>query len=312
LEKEYPDTPAGEPALIGTQKHEAFEKYLRMEPEELDYAPRNELTEFAEYIQCLAVLVEGEILAEIRVNPGLYLGFPEDLFWGTADVVIVGKSKMIIADLKTGRIPVNPEGNWQLISYLLGAIHRWGIRKEYRLLILQGGEVKAWVFKHGQLAHYASRLHSAITEALSHAPEFRPGDAQCQWCRASGDCAFQARFALQTDWGQDPWRLSPDRVVELLDKKKMIENFYSRLEERASMLALYDELPGYTMEPKITRDRWTVPNEELIQIWQQRQLPMELLLVPKTPAQARRVDSEAVEGLIERPDGQYTVKKVKS
>jgi hypothetical protein len=236
------------------------------------------------------------------------------LIWGTADIVIVTPTKLIVLDLKTGRIQVNATGSWQLIAYLLGAIELFGRRPSYELGILQppvSMEPSWWTIS--DPVKYAVQIDDAISNALSMNPPFRPGSDQCLWCRASGDCSYQARWATEQDFGVDPAKLSPETMAELMLKKKAVLQFFDKVEQRAVAAAAAGvELHGLKLVRKATRERWALSNpQELAAAFEERELPVSLLMPPSplTPAQARKAVSSktAFEGLTVKPQGELTL-----
>ena len=252
---------------------------------------------------------------EVRLPVGKYLGLDdESLIWGTADIVIVTPTKLIILDLKTGQIPVNVTGSWQLIAYLLGAIEKYGRRPSYELGILQppiSMQPSWWIVN--DPTRYAVKIDDAISDALSMNPHFRPGTDQCRWCRASGDCSYEARWATEQDFGVDPAKLSPEAMADLLLRKKAIVDFLNKVERRAVAAATAGvAFPGMKLVHKATRERWALSDpQKLAEAFEERQLPVELLMppTPLSPAQARKaVSSKKVfEGLVTKPEGELTL-----
>jgi hypothetical protein len=46
--------------------------------------------------------------------------------WGTADAIIIGKNRLVVCDLISGKFPVEAKDNTQLMIYGLGALSRYG------------------------------------------------------------------------------------------------------------------------------------------------------------------------------------------
>ena len=252
------------------------------------------------------------LYTELKVPTGSYLGFEDpSICWGTCDVVIVTRSKIIILDLKTGRYPVDPENNWQLIAYLLGAIKEFGPRPVYELGILQPtiDPVPSW-WVIDDPSKYAKAIDLAISEALSPAPTFSPGDHQCRFRPASDGCSYYPRYSTAAAFGADPAVLSPRQVEKYLKLEGAAKDFFEKLRKRAlQMMVAGIDIPDYKVVRKVTRERWVDP-DELYEEFAYRGLPVDELIprTPLSPSQARRlVTAKALKGLTVKPEGDLTV-----
>jgi hypothetical protein len=259
---------------------------------------------------------DGELHLETRMPTGQYLGLEDpNLCWGTADIVQETPLSLRIIDFKTGRIPVDPVESEQLIAYLLGAIELYGSRPSYELGILQptvSDSISWW--RVDDPIPYATRIDDAIAEALSPIPRFNPGVKQCQWCPVGGECSYRQRWIVETDFGQDPARMSVDDMSDVLLQEKAILAFLEAVRARALEIALSgEEIPGFRVARKATRERWIDPYS-LSEAFEERELPGHLLMpaTPLTPTQAAQiVGKEALEGLTVRPEGDLTLVKQK-
>jgi hypothetical protein len=312
------EEPPGEPAERGTVMHASFESAMhnRFDFSELSDDERDlVLDAIAATGGWLTGLKDEELYLEERMPVGEFLGLDDpDLCWGTADLVAVTPDTISVLDLKTGRWPVSPEMNLQLIAYLLGAIHRFGTRRAYQVGIIQppvSKEIQWWRVDAQAIVHHAGRLVAAIEAALGDDPEFFPGDHQCKWCPARGSCAHHARWAVEDDFGPPALNtLSPEEIGHYLDREDAIKTFFDALRQRAIELQIAGTaIPGQKLVHKQTRERWLTGPEDLAEAFEARGLPVPDLMprTPLSPAQAAKLVGKAkLEGLTVKPLGQLT------
>lgn len=130
-------------------------------------------------------------------------GVPEQ--FGTSDTVIikVAKRQLRIRDLKYGRgVQVFAEDNPQLKLYALGALDEFGLLYEFDEVVLiidqpRLNHTDEWAVSVAELREFekqalvAGRLALAIVDngsAFARNTHLVPGDKQCQFCKAKGDC----------------------------------------------------------------------------------------------------------------------------
>lgn len=113
----------------------------------------------------------GELHTESRVDYGEYFGYVG--FTGTVDLLIESPETLVIGDLKYGKGLVEVPNNLQMMCYLVGAVHRYGPRDSYRLVILQPrgnhpqGPIREWELTHEQFLGFAKELEAAIAANLN-------------------------------------------------------------------------------------------------------------------------------------------------
>lgn len=125
--------------------------------------------------------------------------------FGTSDVVIakVAKRQLVVRDLKYGRgVQVFAKGNPQMQLYAVGALDEYGMLYDFdtvRMIIDQPrlNHVDEWTCTVEELRQFEKRAEQRAYHALqvvsSEKPEairhhLVPGDKQCQFCKAKGDC----------------------------------------------------------------------------------------------------------------------------
>ena len=134
--RDRPDTSSAA-SIEGTRAHWLFEQCLRFnkhaggfqgphKDRHGEWSPDAEMV--AQIDKALLWLEElvGEnpvdvLQPEMKVEIGKYIGLPEGVCWGTSDLIIVSGERVIVVDLKYGRVPVSAKGNEQLILYAAGA-----------------------------------------------------------------------------------------------------------------------------------------------------------------------------------------------
>lgn len=153
----------------GTLAHHHFEEHLSG-IQSLDSLDNEEMQDVllscTEWVEDQVEEVGGELHTELRVDFGEQFGYVG--LSGTADVIIASEKEILVADLKYGLMPVEVEENTQLLTYLVGAIHRFGPRETYRLAILQPrgrhakGPIRTWQVSKKRVAEFEKQLKSAI------------------------------------------------------------------------------------------------------------------------------------------------------
>jgi hypothetical protein len=127
------------------------------------------------------------------------LGVPDQ--FGTVDAVVVqGQAKrLIVIDLKYGKVPVSPAHNPQLMLYAAGANEAYslihGPFAEVTLVVYQPrvGLPQEWSCTVPTLRAFADKAARAAQAIYPLRPpeayEAVPGREQCRFCRANGQCA---------------------------------------------------------------------------------------------------------------------------
>lgn len=71
---------------------------------------------YTDFIKTKQQEMNGKLLVEEQIS----IHEITDSCWGTADAIILGKDHLCVVDLKSGKWPVSPENNYQLMIYGLG------------------------------------------------------------------------------------------------------------------------------------------------------------------------------------------------
>lgn len=158
---------------------------------------------------------DGDLMVEQRlpIFTGNTVGVPEQ--FGTSDAVIVVGKELQAHDLKYGRgVQVYAEKNEQLMLYALGALDEFGLLYEIdtvRMVIHQPrlDHLDEWTCSVEDLRAFEKKALYAGKDALNlcdqpeKAPRYlQPGDKQCQFCKAKGDCPALRDQVLATVAGE--------------------------------------------------------------------------------------------------------------
>ena len=207
LSEQVPERPAGPAAQAGTVMHSGFERALLGEGhltaselealKQLGVAPERACQMVDEGVSAARALLSRyrltEFLTEHRVNPGARIGRTD--FWGTADVVAACERQgvLLVTDFKTGRVPVPPEENAQMLAYAAGSLDLLTFQPSRIVLaILQppvwGDQPCVWETDLATL--HAFEAYAQTQAALTDSPNMalNPSEAACQWCRGRAVC----------------------------------------------------------------------------------------------------------------------------
>ena len=228
LESDYPET-SSEFADEGTAAHEIAARALITDVEAVafldtivtvsgkDYPVTAEMAEHVQkYLDYVNALKADSIMSavEVRLPIGDITG--EDGAEGTSDfAAITNDGELVICDLKYGMgVKVDAERNPQLSLYALGALELYGLSYDIgkvRLVIVQPrlNHVSEWLcdpgyldeFKAGvdNISHICGDVLAAYEKDKTvYADLFEPGDDQCRFCKAKGNCPALTKHALET------------------------------------------------------------------------------------------------------------------
>jgi hypothetical protein len=146
---------------------------------------------YTEYVQAKAKELDGKLLIEEQVS----IDEITDSCWGTADAIILAKDKICVIDLKSGKWPVKPENNYQLMIYGLGALSRYGdTDTKIELTIVQPRgvkkekAVKTWETTAENLVNWGYDFLKPRAEAcFEESPGYVFGD-HCKFCNGRSLC----------------------------------------------------------------------------------------------------------------------------
>ncbi len=135
---------------------------------------------------------------ELHVETRLYMPKIDERMFGSADVIQITQYKTLhVFDLKYGFYLVDPEGNTQMMCYLLGALtkfkHLIDLTKPVTAHICQprpkhkDGEFRVAKFSIEELIIFGNQVKAAIKESDGPNPRMVSGD-HCTFCPAEFIC----------------------------------------------------------------------------------------------------------------------------
>lgn len=204
----------------------------------------------------MSMLDRPTILFEKRLSAGI------EGVWGTSDVIIYTATSIEVWDLKYGMGHlVEPEDNEQLMLYALGALDTYGDIIDDTTHCVIGiyqpriaGGVSWWETTPEYIREWRETVaRPAAALALTDDAPVIPGEAQCTWCPARGECAVRARWAAGQDFGapyveaQRADLLDAAEMSTVLSRIPAIEKWCKDIKEAAltRLYTLGEEIPGY-------------------------------------------------------------------
>ena len=290
LEQLFPDT-TSEAAREGTLAHEICEIKARVklfQKSDAGYMAKNVATRELNKLRKDPLFddeMEGhsdDYAAELDLlalgfeeKPHIYLETKLDLSdwipegYGTADCIMVGGDRILVADFKYGKgVRVEAEGNTQMQLYALGAWKKFSLVydiKRVMMVILQPrltANPSVWEISIEDLIHFGEYAKERAQLAADGAGEYSPGEEQCRFCRARQQCRARADYNIQLAFGGVIGKLPPlitnEEVGEYLAKGEDVAKWLKDLQDYALGACLAgDEIPGYkAVEGRGSRD-WT-------------------------------------------------------
>jgi hypothetical protein len=248
--------------------------------------------------------------------------------WGTPDVwysTVTGRGGVLyIWDFKYGHRFVDAFENWQLLDYLACILSRdefSGVDRRNIKFILRvvqprnfhpSGPIREWEPTAVEIAVAFGDLEKAAVEAMGPTPTTRTG-TECRDCRARHACPALHEAAdgvADMARGASPLELPPAAVgieLRVLHRAQaLIDARVTGLEAQAlNAIRSGQDVPFYTVGQSQSRERWTVPPEQVIALGDSMGVKLAKDPQPITPNQARAagMDADIVKGFAERPSG---------
>ena len=188
LEATCPDT-TSEAAQRGTLIHETADA-LFLDLPTPEGADAEIVAEAADYVRAIKDYTQGwakKTFPEFPVNEGLET--IHKAMGGTADYVAIGSGRLLVADLKTGSVPVSPKFSPQLMTYALGVIKQLKAPPTITVeLAIWQRELKVWKCTYAELMEWEQTLKELAVRVFAESPIRTPSSDACQWCRAKTVC----------------------------------------------------------------------------------------------------------------------------
>lgn len=315
-EAKYPEEKSSPSAIDGTHSHTLLEKCLvgaDVITDPFDYVGQTVVDADGTFVvdEARAARVKvavdhvwerfsergGEMSAESRVT--LYPLTGRTDLYGTADVVIENEVErwVEVIDYKDGIGIVDVVGNPQLEQYALGVLASWKNRLgeeqlPFDRVILTIIQPKAVVKGLPAITSYEMSVQSLldtvptlVAQAAAtddpNAP-LVPGEKQCQWCRAKGNCAALANSTMgavgvsfpnitdqtlevaQQSADKDPATMSDDQIRQILEAAPLLRQLLDATETEALRRAnTGNPIPGFKLVEGRGSSAWVYPEEQM-------------------------------------------------
>jgi len=171
------DPNANNAANRGTAMHELFAQLMHLPVKDVEnFSAALSYTAEVRSRRRFSTLIEQEAVAEWLVTK------PRT----TADLVLHTQDEMHILDLKTGRIPVSPVENHQLLYYAATYAHLAPKAQHVTVHIVQpwAGICEEWIATSQRIAQFMIDARAAEAAILAGDTSFMPGD-HCTFCPAN-------------------------------------------------------------------------------------------------------------------------------
>ena len=202
-----------------------------------------------------------ETFVEVKVDLLRVLGVVGAV--GTADFIAVLPTELQVHDLKYGKgVAVKAEGNWQMILYALGALQHLDdlaadCIEQIRMVIHQPRiqeEPEEWTIPIKELLCYRTGIQERMKVILNGYTKYVPGEKQCRWCPAKGECEALAKFStdnvledfedVSTAIAAIP-TLTPEKVVSIYSNLELITEWVKAFKEHLmSQMLQGKKFPG--------------------------------------------------------------------
>ena len=299
LSEGFPDS-TNEASERGTRIHQTAEELLRGQP----VTHEDHIADAQGYVDYVREATAG--FDEVHIEHKLrgFLGVVEGV-WGTADIFAIKDTHGLIADLKTGRVPVDAATSPQLDVYAAAAHLEFGL-ETCEVVIWQNGTVTSRLLT----VEDFERTVYQVKEAVLRSPieRARPG-SHCTWCKARAHCRERALSAM-TVIGSE-FTTNSD-LPEMLAAARRAVDWANDIEDRAlKVMTLGGSISGYKLVEGQSRRKWRdnhvdiltaagVPNDLIYEVSHRTVTTVEKLL-------GRREARPILDAATERPAGKPVV-----
>lgn len=196
-----------------------------------------------EYLDRVMTL-PGDHFIEQRVNISPWCPIPDQ--FGTCDHAAAQHKKLIVTDLKYGRVFVEPEQNKQLVMYALGFINEWDWMYDFDEVIIRIAQPRldnfgVWATSKTELLAIGEKIKQRFALALKPNPPFGPSEKACRFCKVSYKCKANHDF------------LYHDRIMLLDEDDEFVEPDLAMMPD-ADLAALWLRKPMYEARMRAVED----------------------------------------------------------
>jgi RecB family exonuclease len=229
MSKDIPDNQSKD-AERGTRIHSLGEMILAGEDISIvgiDAEEMNLAKAYAEYVWEVAG-EDGTVFVEESFHDTLSIYHPD--LGGTADAVIINGKDIHIIDLKTGRSPVQAEGNKQMLTYALGALTKHGFNFDnVHLHIYQPNNISKQIYKTSDINQWSQTLLEITKRADDPFEKPNPTAKGCFFCKAKTICPAIREKTLE----QAKQDFSTNNLEQLLDDAKLALTWAESIMDKA-------------------------------------------------------------------------------
>lgn len=175
--------------------------------------------------------------------------------FGTSDVTIITKNKLIVIDLKYGKgVPVEAEDNPQIRLYALGAYQSFGLLYDFdevEMHIMQP-RLESYTYEKlslGELLSWGESIKPIARVAYDGGGEFKSGE-HCRWCPVKATCRhrYNENIELAKYEFSNPDLLTEAEIGSILEKVKHLESWSKDIQEYAFEQAKKGkDIPGWKL-----------------------------------------------------------------
>lgn len=282
-----------------------------------------------------------EPVMRIEVKADISRWTPVDEQFGSSDVIIVGKTRLVVIDYKHGRgVKVDAENNTQLALYALGAYAEYEGWNDFETIDIRIHQPRmdnfpTWQLTPAELLAFGDWIAERFKLAIEPDAPFGPSEKACKFCGAKARCPALAKMTenlmagvfddldaavvdakpVLPDFAEvaEARLLKADALSYLWKKKKLIEDYLGAVQTECEHRLLHGEpLP----ELKLVEGRSSRAWKDEIDARQKLEAlgcekPDIIKVVLVTPAQAEKLLPkplrEQLEPLIDKTPGRPTV-----
>lgn len=186
----------------------------------------------------------GEHFVETRVNISPWCPIPNQ--FGTCDHAAAAHKKLIITDLKYGRVQVDAPQNKQLVMYALGFINEYDWLYDFDEVIIRIAQPRldhfdVWVTSKAELLAIGEKIKERFAMALKPNPPFGPSEKACRFCKVNYKCKANHDFLYST------------RIMLLDDDDEFVEADLALMDD-AELATLWKRKPMYEARMRAVED----------------------------------------------------------
>jgi hypothetical protein len=197
-----------------------------------------------DYLDRIAGL-PGDHFVETRVNISPWCPIPNQ--FGTCDHAAAAHKKLIITDLKYGRVQVDAPQNKQLVMYALGFINEYDWLYDFDEVIIRIAQPRldhfdVWITSKAELLAIGEKIKERNALALKPNAPFGPSEKACRFCKVQYKCKANHEFLYHS------------RVMLLDDDDKTFVEGDVALMDDAELAALWLRKPMYEARMRAVED----------------------------------------------------------